>query len=185
MAGGLILSWNDERLTWNPANYSGVWTLNLPAPQIWSPNLALINSVSENINVKVDNGTVASVAYNGEVTLIVPRLFSATCSLDLKYFPFDFQNCSFMFVSLGIGISPNESVTFIMPSATVITEMMDTSGEFTFVGSNMTNGTAALKNFAVNIPAFIVTLHYVRNPNYYVANVAVPSTLLLCKSLLD
>ena len=37
------------------------------------------------------------VNYNGNVTWIVPKDLIAKCNLNLRYFPYDSQTCSFIF----------------------------------------------------------------------------------------
>jgi len=35
--------WHDERLVWNPAQYSNIRTIVVRASRIWTPELAIIN----------------------------------------------------------------------------------------------------------------------------------------------
>jgi len=35
--------WHDYKLMWNPSEYGGVTTINVPAHDIWTPDIVLYN----------------------------------------------------------------------------------------------------------------------------------------------
>ena len=38
----LTLVWNDTRLSWNPTKYNNTTDLNVPAKNIWIPDIAVM-----------------------------------------------------------------------------------------------------------------------------------------------
>ncbi|XP_038622886.1 neuronal acetylcholine receptor subunit alpha-3 [Tachyglossus aculeatus] len=89
--------WNDYKLTWNPANYSGAEFIRVPSKKIWKPDIVLYNNAVGDF--QVDDKTKALLKYTGEVTWIPPAIFKSSCKIDVTYFPFDYQNCTMKFGS--------------------------------------------------------------------------------------
>jgi len=87
--------WRDEYINWNYTN-TKIKQLNIDPALIWKPDLELYNSASYP-DLIVNEG-LARINYQGNVTWILPILYSFSCSLNLEYFPFDTQECS---MSLG------------------------------------------------------------------------------------
>ncbi|KAH3788206.1 hypothetical protein DPMN_166340 [Dreissena polymorpha] len=44
ISGHLYIQWTDEFLNWNPEEYGGLDSLELPQNDIWRPDVALHNS---------------------------------------------------------------------------------------------------------------------------------------------
>ena len=86
----LQLGWDDPALRWNPENYGGITAVILPPNSIWWPNLQFVNSV-DNIFVLNDDQSGFRVTYDGHVWYHPTAKFSTRCSLDLTYYPFDYQ----------------------------------------------------------------------------------------------
>ncbi|KAJ8314215.1 hypothetical protein KUTeg_008776 [Tegillarca granosa] len=101
---GLALSqiidvmWIDFGLRWDPAKYGGIKVIRLPHDSIWRPDILLYNnadvssyfsSISSNVIVTAD----------GNVTWLSMVIFKSSCSINVRYFPFDEQNCSMQFAS--------------------------------------------------------------------------------------
>lgn len=42
--GFLAILWTDSRLAWNPEDYDGITKLQVPADQIWIPDITLLNA---------------------------------------------------------------------------------------------------------------------------------------------
>jgi hypothetical protein len=87
--------WNDEYINWD-YNQTQIEELNIDPALIWKPNLELYNSAS--YPDLILNEGLTRINYQGNVTWILPILYSFSCSLNLEDFPFDTQECS---MSLG------------------------------------------------------------------------------------
>ena len=95
VAGPTVL-WNDNRLQWNPTNYSGTSTLLLPRSSIWFPPIFVINSADELNIFAADNTLITRISSNGDVFDATANKIKTTCISDMTYFPFDKQTCTIM-----------------------------------------------------------------------------------------
>lgn len=94
----LNLNWMDNMLTWNPRKYGGIEVIRLPYNQIWLPDILLY----DNADVGTAQSSVSTnviVSANGNVTWLSMWIFKSSCPMDVRYFPFDVQNCSLNFAS--------------------------------------------------------------------------------------
>ncbi|KAF7279395.1 hypothetical protein GWI33_007337 [Rhynchophorus ferrugineus] len=93
----LKMSWDDDKLKWDPSKYGGIHSLNLADHELWQPDIFLYNSATSTaIN---HYNTHCIVFSNGNVLWVPPAQFSVLCNLNLKYWPFDSQECSMKFGS--------------------------------------------------------------------------------------
>ncbi|TMS37995.1 hypothetical protein L596_004813 [Steinernema carpocapsae] len=101
----VIQKWNDEFLGWNPQKYGLINSTILPYENIWLPDTYLYNSVVMNreeteryINAVV-NTQYWENQQGAEVKFMYPALYRTTCRLDIRYFPYDQQNCTLIISS--------------------------------------------------------------------------------------
>ncbi|XP_067009520.1 acetylcholine receptor subunit alpha-type acr-16 [Anabrus simplex] len=87
------MSWYDEKLQWNASEFGGLSKVHVGAYEIWRPDIALYNSATGSM---VDHyASTHCLVYNDGSTLCVPpSLMIVFCTLDLRYWPFDTQNCN-------------------------------------------------------------------------------------------
>ncbi|KAM9209567.1 acetylcholine receptor subunit beta [Dugong dugon] len=122
----LDLEWTDYRLSWDPAEHDGIDSLRVTAESVWLPDVVLVNkalisdekslpcSNDGNFEVALDINVV--VSSDGSVRWQPPGLYRSSCSIQVTYFPFDWQNCTMVFssysydsseVSLWTGLGPD------------------------------------------------------------------------------
>ncbi|KAK0428454.1 hypothetical protein QR680_010817 [Steinernema hermaphroditum] len=89
--------WIDKKLSWDPVNYGGVNVLYVPYEMIWVPDIVLYNNADSNYNITIS--TKATLHYTGEVTWEPPAIFKSMCQIDVRWFPFDEQQCHLKFGS--------------------------------------------------------------------------------------
>ncbi|CAG9535121.1 unnamed protein product [Cercopithifilaria johnstoni] len=89
--------WMDKKLSWNPQSYGGVNVLYVPYEMIWVPDIVLYNNADSNYNITIS--TKATLRYDGQVTWEPPAIFKTLCQIDVRWFPFDEQQCYFKFGS--------------------------------------------------------------------------------------
>lgn len=82
--------WYDEYLKWNRSDYN-IKFVNIGSEPIWKPDLELYNSASFPELWSIEGST--KVYNNGKVRWVLPILYSFSCPLALKDFPFDEQTC--------------------------------------------------------------------------------------------
>ena len=130
------LAWYDDRLTWNSTltpfayNYceksseeaasiyfvsNGIETLS---ENVWTPDLTLLNSASDNENIVVNMAGSRNVQLypSGLIKWRLTGTVEAFCELDLRWFPFDTQTCSILFSSRSNYII--DGINFTLPTMT-------------------------------------------------------------------
>ncbi|KAI0221860.1 Ligand-gated ion channel 4 [Lamellibrachia satsuma] len=91
-------AWIDYKLSWNPAKYGGIKVVRLPHDSIWKPDILLYNNADVS-SYKSSISTNVIVSSDGNVTWLSMVIFRSSCAVNVKYFPFDEQNCSMLFSS--------------------------------------------------------------------------------------
>ncbi|KAL5012438.1 hypothetical protein ScPMuIL_010989 [Solemya velum] len=89
------MSWSDCRLTWNPSDYDGLESFVSKADRIWIPDLALYDSMEQEI-AQIE-GSNAKISSDGKVQFNFPATTEIRCKVDVKLFPFDRQACPLKF----------------------------------------------------------------------------------------
>ncbi|XP_030767239.1 acetylcholine receptor subunit alpha-type acr-16-like isoform X2 [Sitophilus oryzae] len=91
------MSWDDEKLRWDPSKYGDINILNLADHELWQPDIFLYNSAT---GTSVSHYNSHCIVYsNGNVLWVPPAQFAVLCNLNLKYWPFDWQHCTLKFGS--------------------------------------------------------------------------------------
>ncbi|KAJ4925092.1 hypothetical protein JOQ06_017830 [Pogonophryne albipinna] len=91
-------TWVDFRLAWNETEFDGIAELRLPSKMLWLPEIVLENNNDAQFEVAYYSNVV--VYSNGLCYWLPPAIFRSSCSINVNYFPFDWQNCTLKFVSL-------------------------------------------------------------------------------------
>ena len=98
-------SWFDERLSWSlNASNTSLIVVVLPMKSLWIPDTMIWTSADANGYLMVSDYSLASVAFTGQVYMILPALTIKTkCTLYVRKFPFDQQMCSINLTSWSQG----------------------------------------------------------------------------------
>ncbi|KAM9713193.1 acetylcholine receptor subunit delta [Menidia menidia] len=91
-------SWTDYRLVWNVSEFDGIEMLRLPSSMVWLPEIVLENNNDAQFQVAYYSNVL--VDPNGFCYWLPPAIFRSSCSINVNYFPFDWQNCTLKFTSL-------------------------------------------------------------------------------------
>ncbi|CAK9297068.1 unnamed protein product [Gordionus sp. m RMFG-2023] len=93
----LQLKWKDYQLAWSTTDYGNIKNIQIPYSMIWTPDIVLLN----NADGKYEVSTKCNVVLNneGEVLWVPPSIYKSGCIIDVKYFPFDEQQCKMKFGS--------------------------------------------------------------------------------------
>ena len=92
------ITWRDDFLTWIPAKYGGVTTINVPNTKLWLPDLALLDVYDSLTDIGQDDGR-ALIDFKGTVTVWPYKMYTVGCKIKIRHFPFDIQICSLDFLS--------------------------------------------------------------------------------------
>lgn len=169
VAGALFLVWNDQNMVWDDKDYDGVDTVFTGYKQVWVPELILTNP-SEKLESFGKEWQLIRYDSNGWASWTPGDLIKATCSIDVRYFPFDTQECSLVMYTWGY--LTNE-VKLIAGSETVETSLL---GEH--VSWHVVNTTAKTDDVA-HVSKITFTFVLKRKPQYVIVNVILP-ILFLC-----
>lgn len=93
----LQLYWNDYQLKWDPALYGNIASIRIRPDKLWTPDFVLFNNADGNFEVTYKSNCV--LYSNSEINWIPPAIYHSSCSIDVKYFPFDQQKCQMKFGS--------------------------------------------------------------------------------------
>ncbi|XP_055344195.1 acetylcholine receptor subunit alpha-like 1 [Paramacrobiotus metropolitanus] len=90
-------TWQDYKLMWNPEEFGGITRLDIPGDQIWLPDLVLYNNADGNYQITLVSKV--KVNYTGHIEWEPPVIYKSYCQIDVRYFPYDKQNCTLKFGS--------------------------------------------------------------------------------------
>ncbi|XP_072024582.1 neuronal acetylcholine receptor subunit alpha-9-like [Amphiura filiformis] len=89
--------WHDEFLHWNVSEYGGITKIQLPSDMIWVPDITLGRNIDSDFE-RIKN-TRAAIQSDGRVTWYAPAIFTSSCRIKVRYFPFDTQICVLQYSS--------------------------------------------------------------------------------------
>ncbi|XP_073653572.1 acetylcholine receptor subunit beta isoform X2 [Tursiops truncatus] len=129
----LDLEWTDYRLSWDPEEHEGIDSLRITAESVWLPDVVLLNNNDGNFDVALDISVV--VSSDGSVRWQPPGIYRSSCSIQVTYFPFDWQNCTMVFSSYSYDSSEVSLQTGLGPDGQERQEVHIHEG--TFIGEKM------------------------------------------------
>uniref|UniRef100_A0A915EGV3 Uncharacterized protein n=1 Tax=Ditylenchus dipsaci TaxID=166011 RepID=A0A915EGV3_9BILA len=91
-------TWRDYNLIWDPRLFDGITTVHIPFELLWRPDVILYNNAASEYTKSVMSTDII-VSYDGNVSWTMAGIFKSSCGLDVRYYPFDFQNCVLKFAS--------------------------------------------------------------------------------------
>ncbi|XP_034553346.1 neuronal acetylcholine receptor subunit alpha-7-like isoform X2 [Notolabrus celidotus] len=93
----LQMQWYDHYLQWNQSEYPGVKNLRFTPEQVWTPDILLYNSAHDKFDATFKTNVL--VNSSGFCEYLPPGIFISTCTVDVRWFPFDIQRCELKFGS--------------------------------------------------------------------------------------
>ncbi|KAK2151150.1 hypothetical protein LSH36_374g03043 [Paralvinella palmiformis] len=93
----MFTEWLDYKLAWDPTEYGLVDILYVPSEEIWLPDIVLYNNADGNYEVTLK--TKATLSPDGKVKWEPPAIYKSSCTMNVKFFPFDEQECEMKFGS--------------------------------------------------------------------------------------
>ncbi|CAF0756649.1 unnamed protein product [Brachionus calyciflorus] len=167
-------NWIDNKLKWNPEDYDFIKSIHIPAERIWKPDILLVNNADSWAKIS-SISTNAFVKYDGNVTWLSTVIFKSSCSINVRYFPFDEQVCDMIFASwtfdgflIDINVNSNEGDT---------TNYIK-NGEWHLVKLTATKNLKHYSCCEEPYPEIYVRLVIRRRPLYYVFNMVFPCLLI-------
>ena len=169
---GLIYSaWTDEFLRWNPDDYDGIESINVPSDMIWIPNFIMTSTVKdlERFDVKGDNFRLYS---NGTIGWLHVDVFKSRCLANVQNFPLDRQTCYIYYT--GVGYLPTECQIKEGTSLATVEEF--DNGQWRRESVSMSYDPLP----STNMPLLKVKIEFQRKYQYMVLNILIPIFMLNC-----
>ncbi|XP_028707044.1 neuronal acetylcholine receptor subunit beta-4 isoform X1 [Macaca mulatta] len=168
--------WTDYRLTWNSSRYEGVNILRIPTKRIWLPDIVLYNNADGTYEVSVYTNLI--VRSNGSVLWLPPAIYKSTCKIEVKYFPFDQQNCTLKFRSWTYD---HTEIDMVLMTPTASMDDFTPSGEWDIVAL------PGRRTVNPQDPSYVdVTYDFIikRKPLFYTINLIIPCVLITSLAIL-
>ncbi|WAQ98008.1 ACHA9-like protein [Mya arenaria] len=93
---------------WDPTSYNNLTYVMMTYGDVWTPDVTLYDSAAEEVMFPGGEDYRAYVSSSGDVTYNFPTVTKSICRVNVKYFPFDTQECSLQFGDLDTYIENTE-----------------------------------------------------------------------------
>ncbi|XP_005813699.1 acetylcholine receptor subunit delta-like [Xiphophorus maculatus] len=179
-------TWTDYRLSWNASEFDGIEMLRLPPSMVWLPEIVLENNNDAQFQVAYYSNVL--VDPSGLCYWLPPAIFRSSCSINVNYFPFDWQNCTLKFTSLTYNAKEikmllkkdgNETHTHTVEWIIIDPASFTENGEWEIIHR------PAKRNSYKHIPMESnkhqdITFYLVikRKPLFYIVNIIIPCVLI-------
>ena len=169
VAGAIFINWFDQNIFWDEDDYGGIDSLFMGYKQVWVPEIILTNP-SEKLDSFGKEWQLIRYSPNGWASWTPGDLIKATCSIDVRYFPFDIQECDMEMYVWGY---LTHEVKLIASSDTIETGLLAEHGSWTVVN------TSVKVEYVSLVSKVTFTFRLKRKPQYVIVNVVLP-ILFLC-----
>ncbi|PAV58878.1 hypothetical protein WR25_08874 [Diploscapter pachys] len=164
---------------WDPSSYEGATEIFLSSSDIWIPEFSLYYSLNFNDAVKLQSNNDIRVNYTGNIRYYIPFSSESLCKLDVKFFPFDIQQCTLLF---GSWAHSNDSIKYSLYSPTMSLIDFYDNQEWELDNSQSAVSSNGFLYDYIEPPLFwemiIIDLVVKRQSFYYVFNLVIPSTII-------
>ncbi|EJW88494.1 hypothetical protein WUBG_00597 [Wuchereria bancrofti] len=181
----MIQKWVDEFLDWNPSEYDMINYTVLPHSALWIPDTFIYNRHCTSLVVMSREGSerYMNVAVKSrhwkdkcgaEVFFLYPALYTIRCRIDIRYFPYDHQNCT---LTLGSWTSSKALLNYTTDKAVNMHSYIPNE-EWDILSFNLYRHEylyACCQDPWVIIEGSLIIR---RKPLYYVVNLIIPTTIL-------
>ncbi|XP_069473640.1 acetylcholine receptor subunit gamma [Ambystoma mexicanum] len=177
------IQWLDYRLRWDSEKYNGQEKIRIPSQMLWLPDIVLENNIDGKFDITFYCNALVSA--NGWVYWLPPAIYRSSCSLDVTYFPFDWQNCTMVFRSQTYSANEIQMLLYVDESGTTIEwveidpEEFTENGEWTIKhrpAKKVINDQFTPEDLEYQEVVFFLVIQ--RKPLFYIINMIVPCVLL-------
>ena len=164
----LKLVWFDTFMEWDPNEFGNLTEFSIPQDDIWKPDIALANAF-DTISGLGDKFMYVTVANDGKITWEPFQRFISTCSLKMRYFPFDTHVCD---IQMATWSSTKQMINIVTGSDGFNTDLYEENANWNLLG------VATFDSSTVATSGLSFSLKIRRKPIYYILNTIFPIILL-------
>uniref|UniRef100_A0A915M6Q7 Uncharacterized protein n=1 Tax=Meloidogyne javanica TaxID=6303 RepID=A0A915M6Q7_MELJA len=176
------VNWIDYRLAWNVSEWEGIEQIYAPHHRIWLPDIILINNAAHDYRGSLLSTDVI-ITNVGNVTWLLSALFKSNCAINVKYYPFDDQECTLKFASWGSHDSREIDIGLTTDQGDLSNYLNST--EFDLLSFKAERRLIRFSTDKVaSWPMIIATIKMRRRPLFYVFNHIIPCVLISSMALL-
>jgi len=165
--------WNDQLLTWNPAQFNGIEKMLIPCDKLWLPDIVLYNSADDYSQEYFRS--LAAIDHTGNVFWPPPTKFRSTCPVDVKYFPFDDQTCN---LKLSSWMYDGTKLNVLNRTSNIDLENYVPNGEWELLEARLTRTEQYYPCCIEPYPSMTVTIRIRRKTLYYMYNIVFPCMMM-------
>ncbi|TSN12273.1 Acetylcholine receptor subunit beta [Bagarius yarrelli] len=170
------MAWSDYRLSWNPKDYDNIDVIRVPPTKVWRPDIYLINNNDGQFDVALYVNVL--VYSDGTVNWLPPAIYRSSCSIEVAYFPFDWQNCTMVFRSYTYDASEVDLQYGLDENGKEIHEIVIDENAFTENGEWQICHKPSRKNIQEDLYEDITFYLIIeRKPLFYIINIILPCIL--------
>ncbi|CAD5215258.1 unnamed protein product [Bursaphelenchus okinawaensis] len=178
----MVQDWYDQFLDWDPHDYEGINKTILPYDEIWVPDTYLYNSESMEqkrtealMNGIVETGYWRNDSRGAYVQLMFPAIYKLSCRMNVRFFPYDQQNCTFIISSW-----THDSSTLDYYPKTEDVNMKNFAQNVEWAVVSFTFNRVEQYFKCCEKPWIMIYAHLViqRKPLYYIINLVVPTSII-------
>uniref|UniRef100_A0A8R1IFS8 Neur_chan_LBD domain-containing protein n=2 Tax=Caenorhabditis japonica TaxID=281687 RepID=A0A8R1IFS8_CAEJA len=178
----MVQHWYDEFLDWNPLDYGMINKTIVPYNQIWIPDTYLYNSeeleqkkTESLMNAQLETGYWTKNPNGAKVQLMFPAIYKLSCRMDVRWFPYDRQNCTFIISSW---THDKRTIDYWPLSSTVNLGNMARNDEWEVISFEFVRVEESFK--CCSAPWVMLYAHLVirRKPLYYMINLVIPTSII-------
>ena len=90
--------WKEDRIRWIESDYGGINNVLLPSDSVWKPDIFLFNAADKMAKAG-QNDVLVRINNTGMARWRTAQVIKFTCSVSVKFYPFDSQKCYVNFIS--------------------------------------------------------------------------------------
>ncbi|VDN50698.1 unnamed protein product [Dracunculus medinensis] len=169
-------------LSWNRSQFDNITMILLPHQSVWYPDTTLYNSLEMDdanskrmMKVKIISGDKNKPAI---VELLYPSMYKFSCMLNLRFFPYDIQNCEIIF---GSWTHDNKAVDYEANSDgenAIGSNHLLENEEWQLLGSQVEKKEVKYECCVNNYTLLVYKLHIRRKPLFYLVNLVAPTSFI-------
>ncbi|XP_028967507.1 gamma-aminobutyric acid receptor subunit beta [Galendromus occidentalis] len=170
-------SWRDERLSFPRTNELSQMTVGAEvAGKIWVPDTFFANEKTAYFHIATTPNTFLRIGSDGDVYRSIRLTVTASCPMDLRYFPMDRQSCTIEIESFGYTMSDIRYSWRDGAKSVGISEEVQLP-QFKIQGHVQKASEISLSTG--NYSRLICEIRFVRSMGYYLIQIYVPAGLIV------